>query len=69
MIHNTDFLYYRFHGEEALYASDYSSAQLTDFGKELKSNRDIKKAFIFFNNDINTYAVNNAKELYKLLAD
>jgi len=42
MIHNTDFLYYRFHGEEALYASDYSSAQLTDFG-ELKSNMDIKK--------------------------
>jgi uncharacterized protein YecE (DUF72 family) len=68
IIHNTDFLYYRFHGEDSLYSSNYSSAQLNEFGNQLKNIKQIKEAFIFFNNDINTYAVYNATDLNKILS-
>lgn len=67
MIHNTDFLYYRFHGESSLYSSNYSSAQLDTFSKQLINSEGIKEAFVFFNNDINTYAVSNARDLNQLL--
>lgn len=69
IIDNTDFLYYRFHGEDSLYSSNYSSDQLKLFGKQLKDNKGIKEAYVFFNNDINTYAVYNALELNKIISD
>ena len=67
IVHNTDFFYYRFHGEDNLYASNYSSAQLARFVNELKRNSKLKEAYVFFNNDINTYAVYNAKKLKEML--
>jgi uncharacterized protein YecE (DUF72 family) len=67
IIRNTKFLYYRFHGEDSLYASAYSSAQLKTFARELKGDEDIEEAFVYFNNDINTYAVLNAEELIVLV--
>lgn len=66
VIYNTDLLYYRFHGEENLYSSLYSLDILTDFSKKINQ-IDIKEAFIFFNNDINTNAVTNARQLNNLL--
>ena len=65
VIGNTDFLYYRFHGKDNLYASNYSATQLKDFALRLKENTH-KEAYVFFNNDINTYAVHNAQELKRL---
>jgi uncharacterized protein YecE (DUF72 family) len=67
IIQQTDLLYYRFHGEENLYASNYSTLQLEQFSNEIKSLHKVKSAYVFFNNDINTYAVNNALELGRFL--
>jgi len=50
-------------------SSNYSSAQLKNFNKQLKNNKGIKEGYIFFNNDINTYAVYNARELRQLVCD
>jgi len=69
IIYNTDLFYYRFHGEEQLYASKYSTEQLADFNNSVKSQPGLKNAYIFFNNDINTNAVYNAKELQMLLKE
>jgi len=63
IVDNTEFFYYRFHGEDSLYASNYTSAQLKRYANELKGNVKIKEAYVFFNNDIKTYAVYNAQEL------
>jgi len=68
IIHNTEFLYYRFHGENSLYSSNYTSAQLKDFASQLTGEKEIKEAYVFFNNDINTYAVYNAEELNKVIS-
>jgi uncharacterized protein YecE (DUF72 family) len=67
VVANTPLLYYRFHGQEQLYASKYSQEDLESFAKSLKENEEVRDAFIFFNNDINTSAVYNAKELQDLL--
>ncbi|WP_139298250.1 DUF72 domain-containing protein [Pedobacter hartonius] len=50
-----------------MYSSNYSSAQLQHFAKQLKGGKEIKEAYVFFNNDINTYTVYNASELNKML--
>lgn len=67
IINNTGLFYYRFHGEENLYSSLYSPDNLKDFSRRLKEQAEVKEAFIFFNNDINTYAVTNAKQLKDIL--
>jgi uncharacterized protein YecE (DUF72 family) len=68
LIHNTSLLYYRFHGSEELYASNYDDAFLDKFSEELQALNNVKKGFIFFNNDINTYAVYNAQYLQNKLS-
>jgi uncharacterized protein YecE (DUF72 family) len=67
LINTSALLYYRFHGDEQVYASSYTHEALTLFSKILLSNRNVKQAFIYFNNDINTHAVYNAKELKRIL--
>lgn len=67
IICNTDLLYYRFHGDEQLYASKYNTDQLMDFSKAVSVQPGLKNAYVFFNNDIHTNAVYNAKELQGLL--
>jgi uncharacterized protein YecE (DUF72 family) len=69
LIQNTNLLYYRFHGSEQLYASNYSDEYLDQFSQELLAFKSVKKGFIFFNNDINTFAVNNARYLQKVLSE
>jgi len=67
VIPNSDLQYYRFHGNEQLYASKYDEATLKAFVKELKSHETKADTYIFFNNDINTNAIYNARELKILL--
>lgn len=69
IICNNSMFYYRFHGEEQLYSSRYSMEALKAFRDNLIGEDNIKQAFIFFNNDINTNAVYNAKQLHELLLD
>ena len=66
VIGNAPLLYYRLHGEGQLYASNYEQGKLRQFVEEIKSKPNIKEAFVFFNNDIHTYAVFNAQEMQKM---
>lgn len=67
IINNTPLFYHRMHGEGQLYASKYESIQLESFVKEIQSRANIDEAYIFFNNDIHTYAIYNASEMFKML--
>ncbi len=67
VIQNTKLLYYRFHGSEQLYASKYSTQKLAAFVKKVKAFKGLKKAFIYFNNDIGGYAVENAIQLQSMV--
>jgi len=63
IISNTPLLYYRMHGEGQLYASNYEKPQLQAVINKIRSEKTVKEAYIFFNNDINTYAIYNACEM------
>lgn len=67
IICNTPLLYHRMHGEGQLYASDYTDTQLRKLADEIRSHSNLKEAFIYFNNDINTYAPNNALKLNSMI--
>ena len=63
-----DFVYIRRHGEGGSYSTKYTTEQLRKDAKRiasyLKRNKDV---YIFFNNDANGYAPNNAMELKSIL--
>jgi len=63
----TDFAYLRFHGNGQLYASDYSDPELDFYSSKIAGlitgNKDV---WVFFNNDIHGYAINNAIRLKEL---
>jgi len=63
VITNTPVLYYRLHGVPQLYRSPYSPRELEKLADEIKRSRKVKQAFIYFNNDIETAAIRNAKQL------
>ncbi|MCW3092129.1 MAG: hypothetical protein JWP81_3198 [Ferruginibacter sp.] len=56
-------VYYRFHGVPDLYSSLYSDAEMERIAKSIADVKGIKKAWCYFNNDINTAAIKNAKWL------
>ena len=64
-----DFVYVRLHGHQQLYASKYSAGELEDWATRikswLKSGLDV---FVYFDNDANAHAVQNAKELKTFFA-
>lgn len=63
-----DFIYIRFHGGKILYGSCYSKKEMQEWSRKIK--KWAKKGFdvyAYFNNDALGYAVENAKELKKLL--
>jgi uncharacterized protein YecE (DUF72 family) len=66
-----DFAYVRFHGTTGRYAGNYSNEQLEDWAnriRQLASRNNLKTVHIYFNNDIEGHAVNNARALAQLLA-
>ena len=67
IIQNTEEAYYRFHGVPALYSSPYSPGQLEDFAAAVNNLTGIKRGFVYFNNDIEGWAIHNAKQLRELL--
>ena len=54
------------HGVPSLYKSPYSSKDLKKVIRTIKSSAKIKKAFIYFNNDIDGSAIRNAKAMIDL---
>jgi uncharacterized protein YecE (DUF72 family) len=64
-----DFAYVRFHGSDGLYSSDYSDKELAGWAKKIDSlGKNLKAVYIYFNNDIAGYALDNAKTMMQLLA-
>lgn len=65
VIINNSVLYYRLHGVPDLYRSPYSSSTLKKLADDIKVSKKAKRAFIYFNNDIDTSAIGNAEELIR----
>lgn len=62
-----DFVFMRRHGPEALYASSYSEAQLKKEAERIRKwTAQGKDVFVYFNNDGEGYAVQNALRLREL---
>lgn len=63
-----NFVYLRLHGKEKLYTSGYSAEELRQWAQKIKKwlarGLDV---YVYFNNDALGYAVENAKELKKLV--
>ena len=67
VIGNSKLLYYRFHGVPELYKSKYRKSVLQKFLGEVKDYKQVKKAFIYFNNDINGSAITNARQVQEII--
>jgi uncharacterized protein YecE (DUF72 family) len=63
VVQNTKTVYFRFHGVPQLYKSKYEVATLQRIADEIENNAAIKKAFVYFNNDIDGSALTNAFEM------
>lgn len=61
-----DFAYLRLHGSKKLYASNYSDEELHTWAERLRTWA--RPAFVYFDNDAEGYAVNNARQLKSILA-
>ncbi|MXV15896.1 DUF72 domain-containing protein [Pedobacter sp. HMF7056] len=68
IVTNTRFVYYRFHGDEQLYASLYSPDILREAAHHIAGVKSVEDAYIFFNNDIHGYAVTNAGQMQEIVA-
>lgn len=67
IIVNTSTIYYRFHGIEKLYFSEYPEQKIKGFADEIKQLAKNKAAYIFFNNTATMAAINNARQLKSYL--
>ncbi|GAC1371344.1 MAG: hypothetical protein NVSMB39_5020 [Candidatus Saccharimonadales bacterium] len=64
-----DFTYYRFHGPRRLNASQYTDDELEEWAKLIR--RDLsngKDVYVYFNNDMHGYALDDARRLREILA-
>jgi len=63
-----DFVYVRFHGSTSLYGGSYSDEELSGWAKNIsKLARGKKAVYIYFNNDDEAFAVQNALTLAQML--
>jgi uncharacterized protein YecE (DUF72 family) len=68
LINTADFTYMRFHGPASQYGGRYDDASLEQWASLLhRLDGSVKRAFVYFNNDANAYAVENAIWLRTLL--
>ncbi|MDO3643218.1 DUF72 domain-containing protein [Mucilaginibacter sp. L3T2-6] len=65
-VRNTPVVYYRFHGVPDLYSSSYSDETLRNVASQLKQDRNLQSAWLYFNNDAAMAAIPNAKTLIRL---
>lgn len=64
----SNFLYFRFHGGQQLYSSNYTDSELKNWAqKAKKSSRGKSIIFAFFNNDAQGFAIKNALRFKELL--
>jgi uncharacterized protein YecE (DUF72 family) len=67
LIKTADEIYVRFHGTDKWYSHDYAKAELTEWAERIKASG-AKRVWAYFNNDQQTYAIRNARQLIPLLA-
>ncbi len=60
--------YIRFHGKKAWYRHDYTPEELTRWAAAIKQSP-ARRIWVYFNNDREAFAVKNARQLKKLLAE
>jgi len=69
IIITTDLSYIRMHGWNKLYSGCYPIEELKWWAEQIRKMMDKGiSVFIYFNNDVNAYAVRNARELIQLLS-
>lgn len=65
-----DFSYMRFHGPEHMFLGKYSDEELTQWRDEiLKFPPSLRRIYIYFNNDLEANAVENADTLVSLFPE
>ena len=68
LVATTDFIYVRLHGSQSLYSSCYSSMELSKWAHKIVNLAgDHKAIYVYFNNDVEGFAVKNALDLKKYL--
>ena len=67
IVQNNKVIYYRFHGVPDLYRSPYSLEKLCNVKAEAEANNKVKEAFIYYNNDIEVLAIQNALDMEKFV--
>jgi uncharacterized protein YecE (DUF72 family) len=68
LVATSDFAYVRFHGSEGLYSSCYSDQELAQWARNIaRLGKNVKAGYIYFNNDAEVFAVENAIKLGNLL--
>jgi uncharacterized protein YecE (DUF72 family) len=62
------FAYIRFHGTSARYSGSYTERQLAEWAKKIADlAAGVKTVYIYFNNDVQGHAVENARTLRRML--
>jgi uncharacterized protein YecE (DUF72 family) len=64
----TAFTFIRFHGGKRGRYGNYSDAEIREWAERIGRWADERPAFVYYNNDWNGYAINNARLLTKLVA-
>jgi uncharacterized protein YecE (DUF72 family) len=60
--------YYRFHGVPKLFYSEYDDTFLANVLSQLSGNKEVKNAYLYFNNTASLAALKNAKSVQEMLA-
>ncbi len=62
-----DFCYIRMHGSQVLFSSKYTEKELKDLARKIKKwQKDGLDVYCYFNNDVQGFAIENAKKLLRL---
>ncbi|WP_291698380.1 DUF72 domain-containing protein [Bradyrhizobium sp.] len=67
LVRTADDVYVRLHGPQRWYRHDYSDAELKVWADRIKASG-ATRVWIYFNNDYDAHATNNARSLHRLLA-
>jgi uncharacterized protein YecE (DUF72 family) len=68
LITTANFAYIRFHGRDSLYSSCYPDEELAEWARKIASlTEKLESVYVYFNNDIQGFALKNAVTLSELL--
>ena len=68
LITTSDVAYVRFHGSQKLYSSRYSDKELSQWSQDIiQLGKNVKAIYVYFNNDVEAFAIRNALTLRNYL--